>query len=745
MERRPAHAPTWPRILGCLVAVSVAITLTAAIDEGVAEAEIGSWSTGGPYGGSVLDVAFDPTNPSIVYAATRNGVFRSGDGGTSWARRAAGLTDLHVGAVAVNPNHPEVIWACTSSDLFKSTDSALHWVDVAAIDCSTLALADSKPSEIFTAGYRSLDGGKTWELVTTDQVFDIAVDPTDADVVLMETVDGTFRSTDAGEHWTEVAIGDLPTGATDFTFDRANTDIVYVVSQGMHRSIDGGLTFDPLPSQPAGDVLSLALSSSVPSSIYVSTRIDHDGFVWRSTDAGDTWDPTAPVVGAGSPVVYVSEADADHVVLGTSGHGVFVSFDGGASWSHTNQGLAAATLTEIAVDPDDGRRALAIDGFSLFGTTVGGTTWEDLTPLVGDPARPNAEVFPTAVAIDATGRAFVARAPSVPNDLTFDPLLRSDDGLAWNAVGDLPAGSIVDQIVTDPNIADLLFASVRDGGFSPQPPGQLYRSDDGGVTWEGIGPSLTPVTAFARRGDGHLVVETSDSGGSLMYVSDDDGEGWTPITQPPQVIEAVVFDGSHQRIIAGSQQASKVFLSHDGGDSWVVSWLDRSNRISNITSLAVDRLDPAVIYAGTDHGGLWFSIDHGETWMPHAQGGPPVTVAALEPTVDTGLATNVAQPLYVGVTEGKKAGVYRLVPAPRNVRRPRLVLLDGGAVLEARNGLWRNAVRFSYRWFRDGAMIPDAERQRYRLRPGDRAHRIYARVTAHGPGGIRRARTLAFG
>ncbi len=574
-----------------------------------------------------------------------------------------------------------------------------------------------------------------------DQVFGVAIDPDDPDIVLMSSTEGTFRSLDAGDTWVEVAIGDLPFGTSTFVFDRADSEIVYALNQLVYRSLDGGLSFDPIPSQPAGEVFSLALSTADPDLIYVAGLTGYDAYVARSIDGGDTWNATAPVLG--SPFVRTTDQDPEHVVVGTFGRGVFTSVDGGATWANTNQGLAATTLTAIAVDPGNGRRAFAVDTFSLFETTDASATWVDRTGLIGDPARPDSEVFPTAVAVDAAGTTLVARLPSVPNDPTFEPLLRSDDGVNWTPTGDLPGGSIIDQLVGDPSTPDKFFAAVRDGGF-PLETGQIYRSTDGGASWEPLGPTLLPVVAFARMEGGHIIVQVADADVSKMFISDDDGTSWTRVVQPPDTIEALVFDGSPTRIVAGSQQGSRVFRSADGGSHWAMAWVDPSGRASNVTSLAIDRDDPAMVYAGTDLGGLWFSTDRGLTWSRHVETGPSFSVGALGPTVDTGLTNDAAQPVYVGVDTGRKAGVYRLIPAPRNIRRPRLVQLPGTHILEARRGAWRNAARYSFRWLRDGVLLAGETGTDYHLRPRDHGHRIACRVAGIGPGGIRRAKTRAF-
>ena len=60
-------------------------------------------------GVSILDFAFDPTTPNLLYAATGDGVFTISDGGKTWRALNNGLTDRNIEAVAINPHHTSIL------------------------------------------------------------------------------------------------------------------------------------------------------------------------------------------------------------------------------------------------------------------------------------------------------------------------------------------------------------------------------------------------------------------------------------------------------------------------------------------------------------------------------------------------------------------------------------------------------------------------------------------------------------
>ena len=93
-------------------------------------AGVGVWTSGGPYGGDIRALAIDPANPATLYAGTTGGgVFKSTDGGGSWAAVNTGLTSVPSYALAIDPTTPATLYAggTEGGGVFKSTDSGGTW------------------------------------------------------------------------------------------------------------------------------------------------------------------------------------------------------------------------------------------------------------------------------------------------------------------------------------------------------------------------------------------------------------------------------------------------------------------------------------------------------------------------------------------------------------------------------------------------------------------------------------------
>ncbi len=79
-----------------------------------------------PTNRTVNGFAADPTNPKVMYAAMRDGLFKSTDAGESWKPAGKGLKNL--AAVAVNPKRASEVYAATvDGQVFQSTDGGMTW------------------------------------------------------------------------------------------------------------------------------------------------------------------------------------------------------------------------------------------------------------------------------------------------------------------------------------------------------------------------------------------------------------------------------------------------------------------------------------------------------------------------------------------------------------------------------------------------------------------------------------------
>jgi photosystem II stability/assembly factor-like uncharacterized protein len=168
--------------------VSVSFTLMHSPNGGATWLPMGEGLPGDRGGEvNVLTLALHPTDPNIVYAGTGgfvgqgHGVYKSTDGGRTWAPANRGMLDYRVTAVAIDPSDPQVVYAGgDSGDLFKSTDGGdtwtkltealnvqpysaprtIHAILVDPQDANRVFLLGDNSSLMFSA-----DGGQSWQLL----------------------------------------------------------------------------------------------------------------------------------------------------------------------------------------------------------------------------------------------------------------------------------------------------------------------------------------------------------------------------------------------------------------------------------------------------------------------------------------------------------------------------------------------------------------------------------------------------
>jgi photosystem II stability/assembly factor-like uncharacterized protein len=230
-------------------------------------------------------VAFDPVQPDTIFAGARPGaVFRSRDGGQTWAQLNAQFADEcpnvrfpRVLSMAVDPADHRVVWAGAEVDGVR----------------------------------RSLDGGETWETIgaavtpgkigrqlNDPDIHGITVSGTSPTTVFVSTPREIFASTDAGESWQPLGVKNhfpLPycRGIAVKTDDPnmlfvANGDAAAGETGTVQRSKDRGQTWETLrlPVVPNTPMWTFAMHAADPNLVLTCS---HYGQVFVSEDAGDSW------------------------------------------------------------------------------------------------------------------------------------------------------------------------------------------------------------------------------------------------------------------------------------------------------------------------------------------------------------------------------------------------------------------------------------------------------------------------
>ena len=225
---------TVPHVAGLVLICAVLLASSGAS----LAATPGVWTDNGPYGGVVSGFAFDPSSPSTVYAATRNGVFKSTDSGANWSAASTDLTTLWVNAVAVDPANGAVIYAATNNQLFRSSDGGASWASVSVpglAGFTSVAFGPGTSPKVYVASSSGVDqsaDGSTWTPLSVPggQPYGVVTDPSNAlHLFVVLSGGGLERSTDGGATWSGTSLGNF-SSVSSVVVDPSDDSNVYAAA-----------------------------------------------------------------------------------------------------------------------------------------------------------------------------------------------------------------------------------------------------------------------------------------------------------------------------------------------------------------------------------------------------------------------------------------------------------------------------------------------------------------------------------
>lgn len=644
--------------------------------------------------GRVKALAVHPTQPDTVYAGgASGGVWKSTDGGQTWDPLFDMQESLAIGALGIAASSPQTVYAGSG-----------EW---------TPGFGASYPG----AGvYVSTDGGATWSLRNSclcRRIGKLLVDPTNPQRVWICGDAGLERTTDGGVTWTRLRSDEV----TDIALDPTSASIVFVAvaGSGFYKSVDGGTNFSLLPGSPTGAGVTfpqLAIGVSGAHG-HKFIAIKTGGTVATSINGGTTF--TTVSSGHGGYFGWcdvIACAPDDESILLYGGVGLERSTDGGASWSslpvHADQHAAvfAPSNSSVVYFANDGGVWRSNDKGATVNKVSNGLVitqfynigcWQPLSNVVGGGSQDNATQYTTSgltwqpvwtndggwFVIDSTNpRTMYAEGQNAY-------LAKSTDGGAtWATVtagitGTTPWEGVMTM---DPNDHLRLYYGTD----------RVFRTLDGCATaWTTVSQVLSgEVSAIAVAPSDSNRVYAGTTGGHV-YRSDDGGNTstWTDQSSglPSRPVSGTWVDpGNRDKIVIslggtlptgfpGAPSTQSVYLSINGGSSWT----NMSGDLPTVCANAVvgDPSSATTYYLATD-GGVYRTTNGGTNWTPFDNGIPNVPVADL--------VVDWSRKILFAGTFGR--GAYRLDITP-GAMKPQVDLylrdddLDTGTLFPSPSGL----------------------------------------------------------
>ena len=344
----------------------------------------------GPFrGGRSVAVAGHDDQPYTFYTGfTGGGVYKTTDGGNTWQNISDGYFKTgSVGAIDVADSDPNVIYVGMGETDIRGNMSAGDGM------------------------YRSTDAGKTWEYLGLGEsrfIGDIEIHPTNPDIAWVAAMGklfgtkgnaerGVFKTTDGGKTWRKVLYRDNKTGAVDIALDPQNPRILFAAmweayrneyemssggeGSGLFKSTDGGENWTEItrnPGLPKGMVGKIGVSVSPVNSERVFAIVENarGGGLFRSEDAGATWTRVSADRNLRQRAWYYSKVIADtqnEDIVYVLNVGFWKSIDGGKTFSRIS--TPHGDHHDLWIDSNNPQRMVIADDGGGQVTYNGGQGW----------------------------------------------------------------------------------------------------------------------------------------------------------------------------------------------------------------------------------------------------------------------------------------------------------------------------------------------------------------------------------
>jgi photosystem II stability/assembly factor-like uncharacterized protein len=657
------------------------------------------WRMIGPTrGGRTRAACGVPSQPNVFYMGQVNGgVWKTDDFGRTWNPIFDSQDTQAVGAVAVAPSDPNIIYVSSGEGLarpdlaigdgiYKSADAGKTWTHLGLRDgqgVPALAVDPRDPNRVFAAVLGHPYGPNAER--------------------------GIFLSTDGGQNWQKILHKSDGIGGSDVEIDPSNPDVVYASlwelrlgpwedgneyqgsGGGLFKSIDGGKTWHPLTKGlPKGIVqIQVAIAPSQTNRLYATVASEREGNapgtdvgVYRSDDQGENWQrittdtrPALRIGGGDLPVPKVDPKNPD--VVYSASIVTMKSTDGGKNWTSFRGAPGGDDYQNLWINPDFPSIILLVGDQGALVTVNGGktfSTWYNQpTAQLYHVAASNSFPYLVCGGQQESGSVCVSSRGN-DGEITFrewhpvgvieygyaapDPL--NPDiiyGAGRREVSKYSIATGQVQNITPIPLADPKYRADRTQPimFSPLDPHTLYttanflfRTRDGGETWQTISPDLSREHAGIPASLGDTAAKDSNADNQrgviyslalsfksldtlwagtddgLIWTTRDAGANWKNVT-PPELTpwsKVTQIEASHFDDLSAYASVSRfriddlrpyIYRTHDGGKTWRLITNGLSD--SPVNTVREDPLRKGLLFAGTETS-VWVSFDDGDHWQP---------------------------------------------------------------------------------------------------------------------------------
>jgi len=504
---------------------------------------------------SATDIAMDPTNPNVLYAAIghifgdlANGIYKSVDGGASWTKLAGGLPTTGVGRISIGlaPSLPSRLYAqfagaatstggnASTLNIYRSDDAGLTWTPTNPPShqatygwyLSLVTVSPTDPDLAFAGGLdllRTTNGGGSWGIVTGGQHVDFHACEFDAAGRVLSGNDGGFYvSANNGTNWT---VRNEGLGLIQFyaglSVDSLDESKMFGGTQDNGTIRRTGTAPDAWVQVIGGDGGYTGVNQQDPN--YVWGEFQGTANLYRSTNGGLNFNSAGGGITGRNcflPPYEIDPLNGNHMIYGTER--LFETTNATAptvTWTAITGDLTTGTgaINGLAFAPSNPQTIYVMTNDGNVVVSVGGGPFN--ISLAGVPTWPRT-MRPFAVDPGADLTCHLAVGWFGVNQVL--KTTTGGAGGAWSSVvGDLPDVPVHTVTLDTRRSPHVVYAGSDQG---------VWRTHDGGVSWERFGDGLpnTPVIDFRIRADrGWLRAATQGRGvwQVTLYPGDFDFDG----------------------------------------------------------------------------------------------------------------------------------------------------------------------------------------------------------------------------